>query len=131
MAFPTTQGCVPALPSMLAMQALWMCCFYFLKFPLLERSKSGLLFANLCSNAMSSEAFPNHSPNKGAAPNPSISHHPLSTLFSITFSGMWCIMFLLILFISHLSLSLSLQLELRLICSFVLLQLLCLQVYID
>lgn len=74
-------------------------------------------FLQVCSNAMWSDV--SHFPDKRAAPSPSISHHPLSTLLSIAFSGMWCVMCLLILL--FVSLSLSLQLELRLACSFVLL----------
>lgn len=113
MIFPTTQDCVLALSSMLVMQALWTCCFYFLEFPLLESSKSGLLFASLCSNAMSSEVCPNHSPNKGATPWSQ--HFPSPFVYLVFHSIHWHVVYHAssdIVYYS--SLPLSLQLELRL-----------------
>lgn len=118
---------VSSKPSMLAMQCLCSCCFHFLEFSLPESCISGPLSLYVYSNVTSCEVFLNHPRN-----TPYSQHFPSPFIYFIFHSIYWHIIFYNYLaFYVVFCTSRPLQLELRRICSFVLLYLLCLYVFIE
>lgn len=135
MAFPTVQGRVLTLPSRVLTQDLCTCYFCFLEFSLPESCISGPL--TLWKSLFKCHVIRGLSESlQKPRSSPSSQHFP-SSLVYLVFHSIDCHMidyvvtWLLMLLSICPQLSLSLQLELRLTCSFVLLYLLCLQVFVE
>lgn len=120
MEFSTNQGFVLKPPSLLLTQGLLVLDVSISWNSFFQKAihLAPLFYASLCSNIIPSKIFPNH---------PKTKEHPLAPAFPITifllffiaFIGMWyIIIWILMLFIVHLSPSLSLRLELRCTCFF-------------
>ena len=131
--FSQIRACVFKLPNLFLTWGVCTCCFYFLKFLLLKRciSYGPLILCKSVQIAYHQRFFPTPQ-NKETPPSPSISYHPFSPLFFIAFVGIWyIIIWILMLFIIHLSSSLSLQPELRLTCFLYCISYICKYIFIE